>query len=269
MSLSASSSASERPTASAGRASGSATMRNSMMRLRAERARHLDHARALRQEHRARGDVDIGIEHERHHEDRAGQRADFGNQYSAALPADDRCAQGRSAPGRPHRRSRRRRRPRCRSARRAAAASSQASASRPGKRCAVTSQAAPMPMTPATRRDAAEQQRGVAQRLRAARWRRDAARSRRRPRRAMRDEGDERRQHERGVSASTAPKDQSGASLKRRRRKERSAGFCGHGRRASERHRRWAPPKGEAAGSAATCQLSKPTLSTSWLAALR
>ncbi len=89
---------------------------------RAERARHFDQRGALGEEHRARGEIDVRIEHEAHHEDRARQRADR-RETSIPPPCDSRTGREMpTAPGPRHRKCRHRHRRRYRSGRRAAAA---------------------------------------------------------------------------------------------------------------------------------------------------
>ena len=122
MSLSASSSASARPAAIAGRASGSVMSRASGQRLRAERARHLDQRRALGLEHRAGGEIDVRVEHEAHDQDRAAERADVRKPVVGGRLASRTARAAPSAPVRSRRACRRRRRRRCRSGTRAAAA---------------------------------------------------------------------------------------------------------------------------------------------------
>ena len=77
MSFSASSSASARPTASAGPRQRQRDGAKHLEAPGAERARDLDHRCALGREHRPRRRIDVRVEHDRHDEDAAGERADL------------------------------------------------------------------------------------------------------------------------------------------------------------------------------------------------
>src|SRR4051812_2290791 len=60
----------------------------------AEGARHFQHAGALREEHRPGGDVDVRVEHDRHDEDAAGQRAHLRKPIVRARSPAHEAAQG-------------------------------------------------------------------------------------------------------------------------------------------------------------------------------
>src|SRR5262249_21783329 len=87
MSLSVSSKASNMPTLIARRASGT----REFPRSRAEHARGLGDAWALSLKHRARGEINVGIEHETEEENRTGERADVRKPIvRGGVPAENR-----------------------------------------------------------------------------------------------------------------------------------------------------------------------------------